>query len=789
MALNVGMVITGNTSDAQREISQLTDKMRKFGTTTDTAGAEASRSFKQLKASIDPVYRAGLQLKEQQLQLNQAVRAGVVTQMEASRINSQMVAKNRALAASLDMVARSSRRGALQLQNASFQVGDFATQVGAGTAASVALGQQLPQLLGGFGILGAVLGAVAAIAVPLSRALFSSADAAEANIDPIEALAEAQDTARTSLQAYRQLVVASSEDIQREYGGMTQQVRDHITALEDLRKEQAFTAIIDVLDRTFNNDALDALNQAVIDREESLTALQEELAFELQMQGKGLVDNARIIQSLRDDIASMLAFEGISLDFGIPPETIDSFLALREAIEAAVAAGDFQEAQVQVGELRSLLQEVPDGPLKDMIEGVLKAEDLLIRAGFAAGTIAPGVDAAAESASVLTLNLRNAYDIASQLSSLQSDLVRRETDAALRAQFADDPVALAAAQAGAKFDRQNPVGRGLSTDQLAARSDLRNRELALARQEAARRLADRGSRSVGGGSRAIQSESVAIQKLIDGLKQEIELLGELDPVEQEMIKLRGQLEGATEAETEAVRALIETRNEEREALAQHITQLDSWREGARSIFDMIVEGARQGTSAVDILLNVLFDLGSKLTSMAGDSLIDALFGSSGSAGGGAIGGGLADLFGSIFKFAEGDVFDSPTLFGFGNGQLGVMGEAGKEGVVPLEHSFGEGIGVKIGSNETALPLTRLNSGKLGAVLQPFANGGAFGSVTPKITTSVQSGGFSAAPATTGGGVVNNYWSIETPSPRAFAESRATVARNANRLMGSLGRHS
>lgn len=56
------------------------------------------------------------------------------------------------------------------LQNASFQLADFSAQVGAGTSASVALGQQLPQLLGGFGILGAVLGAVAAVAVPLTRA-------------------------------------------------------------------------------------------------------------------------------------------------------------------------------------------------------------------------------------------------------------------------------------------------------------------------------------------------------------------------------------------------------------------------------------------------------------------------------------------------------------------------------------------------------------------------------------------------------------------------------------------
>ena len=55
------------------------------------------------------------------------------------------------------------------VQNASYQLGDFAVQVGAGTSASIALGQQLPQLLGGFGILGAVLGAVVAIAVPLTR--------------------------------------------------------------------------------------------------------------------------------------------------------------------------------------------------------------------------------------------------------------------------------------------------------------------------------------------------------------------------------------------------------------------------------------------------------------------------------------------------------------------------------------------------------------------------------------------------------------------------------------------
>ena len=68
-------------------------------------------------------------------------------------------------------VGRGSSAFGRGIQNASFQLGDFATQVGAGTSASIALGQQLPQLLGGFGILGAVLGAVVAVAVPLTRVM------------------------------------------------------------------------------------------------------------------------------------------------------------------------------------------------------------------------------------------------------------------------------------------------------------------------------------------------------------------------------------------------------------------------------------------------------------------------------------------------------------------------------------------------------------------------------------------------------------------------------------------
>lgn len=77
-----------------------------------------------------------------------------------------------------------------QVQNVAFQVQDFAVQVGAGTSATQALAQQLPQLLGGFGLLGAAIGAVVAIGLPLGRALLSSGESAITASEGVAALEE-----------------------------------------------------------------------------------------------------------------------------------------------------------------------------------------------------------------------------------------------------------------------------------------------------------------------------------------------------------------------------------------------------------------------------------------------------------------------------------------------------------------------------------------------------------------------------------------------------------------------
>ena len=68
------------------------------------------------------------------------------------------------------------------------------------------------------------------------------------------------------------------------------------------------------------------------------------------------------------------------------------------------------------------------------------------------------------------------------------------------------------------------------------------------------------------------------------------------------------------------------------------------------------------------------------------------------------------LQGSIPKlgiswYARGGVFDSPTLFGYGNGLLGGLGENGAEAVVPLEKNtewltkIADMLSARMGSNQ------------------------------------------------------------------------------------------
>ena len=76
-------------------------------------------------------------------------------------------------------VGKNTKQFNAAIQNSSYQIADFAVQVGGGVSALKAFSQQAPQLLSGFGAIGAAAGAAVAILAAGANSLFNFGDAAE----------------------------------------------------------------------------------------------------------------------------------------------------------------------------------------------------------------------------------------------------------------------------------------------------------------------------------------------------------------------------------------------------------------------------------------------------------------------------------------------------------------------------------------------------------------------------------------------------------------------------------
>lgn len=189
--------------------------------------AEQDQRYKALRASIDPAWRAERQFVAAQDELNRSLRLGSVEADEHAQMMRRLQAQYErartaavAFDAAQDAVGGSSGAMRGQVQNAAFQIGDLATQIGGGTAASVALAQQLPQLLGGLGMFGAVAGAAVAIGVPLASAFLGAGDAAgeaEKRLTELERATAAMTDAAADTVAI--------EALRRQYRGLADEVQ------------------------------------------------------------------------------------------------------------------------------------------------------------------------------------------------------------------------------------------------------------------------------------------------------------------------------------------------------------------------------------------------------------------------------------------------------------------------------------------------------------------------------------------------------------------------------------
>lgn len=131
-----------------------------------------------------------------------------------------------------------------QIQNVSFQLQDMAVQLGSGTAASVVFAQQGSQIASAFGPVGAVVGALAAVGIPLLALAFSSASeeaaklksAADAQAESLENLRAATE----SLRLERQMLTSGAllEDEQRQLNRIVELTKQRATLLAEIEKRE-----------------------------------------------------------------------------------------------------------------------------------------------------------------------------------------------------------------------------------------------------------------------------------------------------------------------------------------------------------------------------------------------------------------------------------------------------------------------------------------------------------------------------------------------------------------------
>ncbi|WP_419740188.1 hypothetical protein [Ruegeria sp.] len=323
----------GEAARAAHELERAQAKVGREHSDAARTALEDARAKDRLARAALRTARANVQAAgATQAAARAAARAAGAMDMQAASA-SRAANANRALAGA----GRSSRAA---IQNVAFQVQDFAVQTAAGTAASVALAQNLPQLLGGFGALGAVLGAVVAVGLPLAGALFDLGEEAGEAGEASERLAEAAERLR-SLRALARDVEALAE----RYGAAADQARGLIAAQEALARRDAARAVAEVI-----GELEDAAGPASLAATRRTRADEETLLADLAARARAafsgpLEDLVSQVTETREAAQAELAqiFEGPELNaaarrFGVTVEALLEEIALQAQPEAFARA-------------------------------------------------------------------------------------------------------------------------------------------------------------------------------------------------------------------------------------------------------------------------------------------------------------------------------------------------------------------------------------------------------------------------------------------------------------------
>jgi len=284
---------------------------------------------------------------------------------------------------SLERARVSTRKFAMGgLQQAGYQIGDYAVQVANGTSKMQAFGQQAPQLLQIFGPLGAVVGAGVAIFSAFAVAVQKTRDAAKEVTMPIrslsEALSVAEGQAKLTGDAFDQYLTET-------FGEAEAQIKSMVERLETIKMAGLSDSISKLL-----KDSSAPLSEMVENFDEISDAVGANLA-EIMRFGENAPAGAR--QALREALEDARDFRD---EFGL---TTNEFQIFLDNMEKVKSAKTFEGLVTSIAAMESQLVKVTDGPIEAFrrsLTTLLEQEGVFDRLGEGGQAVKEALEEAAD---------------------------------------------------------------------------------------------------------------------------------------------------------------------------------------------------------------------------------------------------------------------------------------------------------------------------------------------------------------------------------------------------------
>lgn len=411
--------------------------------------AREDAAFAALRASVDPTYAAIKRYETAVEATQRAVFAGSATQTQANQVLALAKIRYMGVADAAQLSGTGMARlidiggsGRFVLQNTAAQLGDIAVQLEMGTSPARVMGQQLPQLFGGFGALGGTLGTVlpliglvAAVGIPLGAMFFNLGKDVDSAGDRLQTFADKLNAAESALgRADSALIAAGNgglEELRKKYGAVNAEVQDLLDRLAQIEVRAAQVDVGAVLDSALGDGFQAQIEQLFGTVGTALVSGTTEQADYLREQIRDLqaeittfeASNQLVPTALRDlmvDLNNELAAtEGRFADIGalaaevtFDPAMLQQISDLQDGLDAAVAAGNFSQVADQLSQMQGLLAATGQELDQGVLDGLTQAEDMARQMAARLGQAAAAADGVSNSAAGITFDTAEAGALA-----------------------------------------------------------------------------------------------------------------------------------------------------------------------------------------------------------------------------------------------------------------------------------------------------------------------------------------------------------------------------------------